>query len=112
MFDTKLTDKDSGYVKNEYQEIEISSTLIPEAYTIKYENLNANNTKVSGTGVIQSIVVKSSSSSPFSLNLYGVNTAMIDFGAAASVVEKALNDMPMMYPNLATVTEETDAGIS
>lgn len=108
MLETKLTETESGYARNEHQEIEISSTLVPEAYTIQVNSQDTNGT--TGAGVVQSIVVRSASPSPFSLSLYGANTVMIDFGASASVVQQALNDMPMMYPNLATVTEEMDAG--
>ena len=35
MYNTSLTESDSGFVLNEIQAIEISSVIIPEAYVIK-----------------------------------------------------------------------------
>lgn len=107
---TSLTDAESNWVKNEIQEIDISSTKIPEAYTLTLSpNVTLNDTGV--TGVVQTVQIESSGSNArFSLRLYGAETAYIAVGASASEVQAAINDLPFLYPNLANVSESLMAG--
>ena len=81
MMQTKLTDAESFWVKNEVQEIEITSTKIPEAYTLTLTpNATVNDTGV--TGVVQEVQIQSlGSNAPFTLALYGAETSYVAFGA-------------------------------
>lgn len=107
---TKLTDAESFWVKNEVQEIEITSTKIPEAYTLTLTpNATVNDTGV--TGVVQEVQIQSlGANAPFTLALYGAETSYVAFGASALEVQAALNDLPFLYPNLANVSESLMAG--
>lgn len=115
LLDTHLTEKDSGFVQNEIQEIEITSTIIPEAYTITpgVGSLNASNDTTS-MGEAQSIVIESiAGEAPFAFEFYGARSVLIEYGASAELVQAALNDMPILQPNHVQVTEElADDGVS
>jgi len=105
--ETTLTDQSSAFVQNEVQKITISSTIIPEAYTIQASaNPQANLANTTGNGVIQSLVVAAiDGEAPFQLSLYGARSILIDFGASAQSVQDALNDMPLLQPNRVRVEE-------
>lgn len=112
MMQTTLTDVVSNFVTNEMQSIEISSTLIPEAYTIPLNyTVGTDMNGTNATGVVQTVLIESLGfTAPFSLSLYGAHTVYIGFGAAAEEVQTALNDLPFLYPNMVTVTEILAAG--
>ena len=62
-------------------------------------------------GTIQEFSVQSKTGAvPFVLSLFGASTRMLEFGVDAKYVTEALNDMPMMYPNLANVTDASQPG--
>lgn len=116
LMQTSLTDIASSFVANELQAVEISSTLIPEAYTIAL-NYSANSAGTNGTnttgatGAVQTVLITSLGfNAPFSLSLYGAQTAYIGYGATAGEVEAALNDLPFLYPNMVSVSESLAAG--
>ena len=72
MFQTGLTDQMSAFVFNEIQEIEISSTIVLESYSISYANLVASNSQTE----IQSIQIQSSGfEAPFLLKYDDVTTS-------------------------------------
>lgn len=110
MMQTSLTEDKSSFVKNEMQEIDITSTSIPESYTITLsQNTSLNDTGV--TGVVQTVQIQSLGfNAPFTLSLYDTETVYINYGATALEVEAALNDLPFLYPNLARVTENVAEG--
>ena len=127
MLDTILTDVDSYYVSNELQEVEVTSTLIPEKYSIPLEstvssgsnmtndsNVTVSNSSSESIGVpsIQQVIVKTlGGGAPFSLGLLGAETLYITYGAPAKEVQDALNDMPFLHPNMAQVTEQLASGM-
>ena len=110
---TSLTDLDSSFVKNEMQAIDITSTLIPEAYEIALSPTFNDTRSTNVTGVVQTVLIQNPEGfdAPFTLSLYGTQTAYINYGASARDVEAALNDLPFLYPNLATVEEDLADGM-
>lgn len=125
MLNTVLTDKSSSSVFNELQEIEVTSDIVLEGYRVAFTPLpvvtnnstaDDNSTAEQVTpplpaGTVQRISVKSNAGEvPFALSLFGVNTVMLEYGSSASIVQNALNDMPMLFPSLANVTDVSNDG--
>jgi hypothetical protein len=104
MFDTALTSKDTVYATNAVQFISISSVGGDESYTIDYDDWTVNTARL---GEQQSVTV-SSSVSKFVLRFMGVSTAELKYGLPVKSIQDALNDLPVLYPNLTTVTETFD----
>ena len=104
MFDTALTSKDTVYATNAVQFISISSVGGDESYTIDYDDWTVNTARL---GEQQSVTV-SSSVSKFVLRFMGVSTAELKYGLPVKSIQDALNDLPVLYPNLTTVTEAFD----
>lgn len=101
LLETFLTESASALVVNEVQDIEVSSTIVPEAYTISLGE--PSNATEDAMGVVQSVII--SGQAPFSLGLYGVSSMFINYDSEASIVQDILNDMPIFYPNLVTVSK-------
>ena len=110
--DTFLTEEDSAFVKNEVQEIDITSTLISETYKITLDqSYSAPEVNANTTGVVQTVLIESKGyNAPFILSLYDTQTIILEMGATADDVQAALNDLPFLYPNLATVEESLAEG--
>lgn len=104
MFDTALTNKDTVYATNAQQIISIESAEADESYSIEYDDFT---TTGSALGEQQSISMDPSVSK-FVLRFMGVTTAELRYGITAKNLEAALNDLPILYPDLVSVTEVFD----
>jgi len=97
------------------QKINISSTKIPEAYTIEQGvSSDTNFTNTTDSGVIQTLLVSQiNGEAPFQLSFYGVKSVLIAFGASAKTLQDALNDMPLLQPDHVKVEENiAEDGVS
>ena len=56
-----------------------------------------------GVSEVQKLTLNSSMKMPYVLSFDGVNTIELDFETAAIDLQKALNDLPTLAPNLVTV---------
>lgn len=104
MFETALTSEDTVYATSSQQIISIDSAETDESYSIGYDDFT---TFGNGLGEQQSISMNSTVSK-FVLRFMGVTTAKLRFGITAKSLEAALNDLPILYPNLVSVTEVFD----
>ena len=100
MMDTSLTEEDSAFVKNEVQEINIDSNMIPEGYKIALDpdyTAPVTADAANATGVVQQVLIESLGfDAPFVLSLFDTQTVFINMGASAEDVAIALNDMPFL----------------
>jgi len=110
MFSTNLTEEDSNFVKNEKQTIQISSSVTDESYEIEYLELYPDSSIIDSLGEVQSLTMNQTRSK-FMLEFMGAYTALLSYGASASVIEKALNDLPTLQPDLVKVTQIFGPGV-
>ena len=111
MFETSLTDKDTSLATNELQEVKISSVKNIESYDIKYRSDFREIAPKIGLAERQNIVMTVSDQvNTFSLRFMGVDTRILNYGVSAYEIEKALNDLPTLQPNLVFVTETFSIG--
>lgn len=104
MFETALTSKDTVYATTSQQIISIDSAETIESYSIAYDDFTPSG---NGLGEQQSISMNPTVSK-FVLRFMGVTTAELRFGITAKSLEAALNDLPILYPDLVSVTEVFD----
>ena len=109
MLTTILTDTQSSNVLNSIQDIEVNSTIVPEAYTISLTQGFSNiATSPPPTGSVQDILIQGQS--PFTLGIYGMPTQPLAYNSDALLVQQALNDLPFFHPNLVKEVSKAQSG--
>ena len=103
LLDTSLIDQISVNVKNEIQDLDLTSTIVLDGHSIKTDTLSVT----SGVSEIQTVQIKSINGAQYALGFDQVETYTLNFEATALDVQKALNDLPTLSPNLVTVTQSS-----